>query len=89
MIRITLLFLSLTITNLLLAQPANFLDDIYYYLENTSVFEVNQEEGRSYYLPDKTISLNGEWKFFYSETPEGIPADFFKTEDLMIINGEQ
>ena len=23
------------------------------------------------------MSLNGDWKFFYSETPEGIPTDFY------------
>ena len=26
----------------------------------------------------KRLSLNGEWKFFWSDTPEGIPADFFE-----------
>lgn len=75
--RIILFFLSLTVSGLLLAQPAKFLDDIYYYIENTSVFEVNQEEGRTYYLPEKSISLNGDWKFLYSEKPEGIPNDFY------------
>ena len=77
--RFIILFLCL-VPYTLLAQPAKFLDNIYYYIENTSVFEVNQEEGRTYYLPNKTISLNGEWKFLYSETPEGIPADFYSTK---------
>ncbi|HKJ79456.1 MAG TPA: glycoside hydrolase family 2 TIM barrel-domain containing protein, partial [Prolixibacteraceae bacterium] len=75
--RITLFLLSLAISNLLTAQPAKFLDDIYFYIEHTSVFEVNQEEGRSFFLPEKSISLNGDWKFFYSETPEGVPKDFY------------
>ncbi len=73
-----IIFLSLlAASNLLFAQPAKFLDNIYYYIENTSVYELNQEEGRTYYLPKKSKSLNGDWKFFYSETPEGITTDFF------------
>jgi len=75
--RINLFFICLTLPVVLLAQPTKFLDDIYFYIENTAVFEVNQEEGRTYYLPEKNISLNGEWKFFYSEAPEGIPSDFY------------
>jgi beta-galactosidase len=56
-----------------------FLENLYgSFIENTSVFEWNQKEGRSYYIPEKHISLNGDWKFFYSDVPEGIPDDFFK-----------
>ena len=77
--RSKLLFFCLVVTNILLAQPAKFLDNIYYYIENTSIFELNQEEGRAYFMPTKNISLNGEWKFFYSETPEGVPIDFYTT----------
>lgn len=77
--KFVLIFLCTAISNVLLAQPAKFLDNIYYYIENTSVFEQNQEEARTYYLPVKTISMNGDWKFFYSETPEGVPTDFYST----------
>lgn len=77
--RFVLIFLCTAGSSVLLAQPAKFLDNIYYFIENTSVFELNQEEGRTYYMPNKTISLNGEWKFFYSETPEGVPTDFCNT----------
>ncbi|GHT52277.1 beta-galactosidase [Bacteroidia bacterium] len=41
------------------------------------MFEWNQEEGRAYFIPEKHISLNGNWKFFWSDTPEGIPANFY------------
>ena len=75
--RFKLLLCFLTVPSVLFAQPSKFLDDIYYYIENTSVFEQNQEEGRAYYLPDKSISLNGDWKFFYSKKPEGVPIDFY------------
>jgi len=46
--RFKLLFFCLALANALFAQPAKFMDDIYYYIENTSVFELNQEEGRTY-----------------------------------------
>jgi len=78
-----LLLFSLAVSCVLLGQPPRlaqtekFLDNIYKYIENTSVFELNQEEGRAYWLPAKSISMNGDWKFFYSDTPEGIPADFY------------
>jgi beta-galactosidase len=75
--RISFLILCISLSSALLAQPAKFLDNIYYYIENTSVFELNQEEGRTYFMPQKSLSLNGDWKFFYSETPEGIPKDFY------------
>lgn len=62
-----------------LPMQAQFLDNVYKYIEDTSVYELNQEEGHAYYLADNNISLNGTWKFFFADTPEGIPADFFKT----------
>ena len=63
----------------LFAQRVNYLENIYNYIENTAVFELNQEEGRTYYIPEKSISLNGKWKFFYGDTPESIPATFYAT----------
>ncbi len=87
---ISLLLSLITVSS---AQQKNFLDDIYSYLENTSVFELNQEDGHTPLVPYSTVndalkndfnkaasslSLNGLWKFHYSDTPEGAPADFFK-----------
>ncbi len=75
------------------AQELNYLDHVYDYIENTSVFELNQEPGHVPLVPYATsqealagmmeksgsyLSLNGTWKFFYSETPEGTPAEFYK-----------
>ena len=60
------------------AQQKKYLDHLSDYIENTSVFGWNQEEGRAYHIPVKHISLNGDWKFFFSDTPEGIPSDFYK-----------
>ncbi len=73
-------------------QKRPFLSDIYSYIENTGIFELNQENGHAPVIPynsaDEAIidnksaspwyqSLNGSWKFHYSDTPEGIPAGFF------------
>lgn len=61
------------------AQDKPFLEDISYYVENLDVFELNQEDGRAYHIPEKSISLNGIWKFRYAESPSEIPSDFFRT----------
>ena len=36
---------------------AQYLEHLYDYIENTSVFEENQEEGHAYYLADERLSL--------------------------------
>ncbi|MDR2774381.1 MAG: DUF4981 domain-containing protein [Tannerella sp.] len=59
-------------------KPANYMERIYDFIENPAVFELNQEEGRAYFIPETHLSLNGEWKFFWSETPEGIPTKFYE-----------
>ena len=74
------------------SQEKKFLSDIYDYLENTSVFEVNQVEGHVPLVPYHNVeealnnkrseaagflSLNGTWKFHFANTPESIPAGFF------------
>ena len=72
---------TLTLCLLALALPAgaqSYLDRISDYIENTSVFEENQEPGRAFHLPDQALSLNGTWKFGYFESPTEVPADFFK-----------
>lgn len=60
------------------AQQVGYLDHLSDFIENTSVFEWNQEEGRAYFIPEKHTLLNGDWKFFWSDTPEGVPRDFYK-----------
>ncbi len=78
----TLLGSLITLTAI--SQKKPFLSDIYSYLENTSVFELNQEEGHVPLVPYSTndqaltgifskspyyLSLNGPWKFRYTDTP--------------------
>jgi beta-galactosidase len=73
-------------------QERPFLTHIYDYLENTRVYEQNQVEGHTPLVPynsvekalqdnrssaESVLSLNGTWKFHYSDTPEGTPLNFF------------
>lgn len=74
------------------SQEKNFLDNIYHYLENTRMFEMNQEPGHVPLVPYLSVdealknnrskatsflSLNGTWKFHFANTPEGTPDKFF------------
>ncbi|MBO7419067.1 MAG: DUF4981 domain-containing protein [Bacteroidaceae bacterium] len=56
-----------------------FMNRLYDYLENTQVFEQGQEEGHAYFIPKSNLSLNGQWKFFFADVPEGIPQNFYQT----------
>ena len=62
-----------------LQMNAQYLEHIYDYIENTSVFEENQEEGHAYYLAEQHLSLNGDWRFFFANIPEEVPRNFFAT----------
>jgi beta-galactosidase len=77
---LNLLFLMLFIAQFtpLCAQNIDYTSNIYKLIENTAVFEINQEGGHAYFIPEKNISLNGNWKFFYANTPEEAPKDFYK-----------
>lgn len=89
-----LLLLTSTFT-LVSAQERDFLKNVYQYLENTAVFELNQEEGhvplapfntvgeslsKSRYKSPWSLSLNGTWKFHYADTPEGTPDGFYQSD---------
>ena len=60
------------------AQDKSYLEDLSYYLENTAVFEQNQEPGRAFHIPARNISLNGKWRFQYFDSPYDVPKDFFQ-----------
>lgn len=62
----------------LLGQERTYMDNLPYYVENLDVFGEGQEDGRAFHIPEKSISLNGTWKFLYSESPSDVPSDFFK-----------
>jgi beta-galactosidase len=48
------------------------------YIENLTIFEENQEEGRAYFIPAESQSLNGNWKFFWKDTPKNLPDKFYE-----------
>ncbi len=60
------------------ADEHDFMHHLYDYIENLDVFELNQEEGRAYYIPEHHQLLNGTWKFCFAPTPERIPTNFFE-----------
>lgn len=53
--------------------------------ENHHVLQINRESARAYFIPyekkqgDQQLSLNGVWKFRWTETPDERVADFYKT----------
>lgn len=47
----------------------NYLDHLSDYIENTSVFEENQEAGHAYFVPAKHLSLNGRGAFSFAMRP--------------------
>jgi beta-galactosidase len=88
-----LIVIFCSVNTLLWAQEKPFLSDIYKYIENTSVFELNQEDGHVPLVPYSTVdealrnnkagssaflSLNGTWKFHFANTPDGTPENFFE-----------
>ena len=73
-----ILSLCLVLFQPAVAQDKPFLEDLPYYLENPAVFEIGQEPGRAYHIPEQSISLNGKWRFQYYESPYDVPKDFFK-----------
>ncbi len=75
----SLLLLSLFLCIGLYAQRPPFLENLSYYIDNPAVFKLSQEEARAYHIPAESISLNGKWKFFWCDTPDDIPANFFET----------
>lgn len=88
----TVTLILLLVSILSSSQQNGFLENIYSYIENPSVFELNQTDGHVPLMPFKTVSdalkndkkisewflsVNGDWKFFYSDTPGGIPKNFY------------
>lgn len=55
--------------------------------ENQYVLQKNRMPARAAFIPylsqngDMQMSLNGEWKFNWTKTPDEQPQDFFNTSD--------
>ena len=75
---ITMMLVIAVVTASAQAEKTRGFDDLYHYIENLDVFEYGQEEARAYYIPGHHILLNGQWKFFYGDTPQEIPANFYE-----------
>ncbi len=88
-ILLALLFLPLNS----ISQQKNFPDNIYSFIEDPGIFAINQEPGHVPLVPFASISdalennwskstgyqsLNGTWKFNWSETPDLAPKDFYQ-----------
>jgi beta-galactosidase len=54
--------------------------------EDNHVLQINREPARAYFIPfgskagDRTLSLNGDWQFRWTKTPDGRIPDFYRTD---------
>ena len=54
--------------------------------ENNHVLQINREPARAYFIPfgektgDRQLSLNGNWKFRWTKTPDERIKDFWRTD---------
>ena len=54
--------------------------------EDNHVLQINREPARAYFIPygdrqgDRMVSLNGDWKFRWTKTPEERITDFYHTD---------
>ena len=85
--------LVIYINPFIIGQQSPDFSHIYQYIEDPSVFSVNQEPGHMPLVPFRSVndaltcnrelsdgyrSLNGKWKFHWSENPENLPDEFYK-----------
>ena len=54
--------------------------------EDNHVLQINREPARAYFIPygvkagDRTLSLNGDWRFRWTKTPDERVVDFYRTD---------
>ena len=69
----------------LIIAPVTLADD-HHDWEDNHVLQINREPARAYFIPyaehpgDRTLSLNGTWKFRWTKTPEERITNFFLTD---------
>lgn len=58
-------------------------------ISDPRIVQINRLPGRSYYLPESKLCLNGNWDFIYSETPDlaPIPRDEVEFTDKIVVPG--
>ena len=63
-----------------------FADGMHHDWEDNHLLQINREPSRAYFIPfgenvgDRTLSLNGDWHFRWTKTPEGKIDDFYRTD---------
>ena len=67
------------------AQDKSFLKDMLWYIDNPSVFEKGQEEGHAWHMPEKSMLLNGTWKFFWCDTPEAVSYTHLTLPTILLV----
>ena len=93
-LKLTIAIISLIIAgNFCQAQQISFPANIYDFIENPAVFDINQEPGHVPLIPFNSVneslennwkkntfflSLNGMWKFHWSENPDSSPKQFYQ-----------
>lgn len=72
--------------SLFMSSPATAQQAKHHDWEDHHVLQINREPARAYFLPygqqrgDRTMSLNGNWKFRWTPTPQQRIADFYHTD---------
>jgi len=78
-----------TILNLIvlsMSLSASAIDDSHHDWEDNHVLQINREPARAYFIPygkqqgDRQLSLNGQWQFRWTKTPEERIKDFYRTD---------
>jgi len=63
-----------------------FADGKHHDWEDNHVLQINREPARAYFIPygvkagDRTLSLNGDWRFRWTKTPDEMIMDFYRTD---------
>ena len=77
--RTILLSLFIPFASIVYAQP-------HHDWEDNHVLQINREPARAYFMPygvkagDRTLSLNGDWHFRWTKTPDEFIKDFYRTD---------
>ena len=78
--------LLLNLTVLCIALSASATSGNHHDWEDNHVLQINREPARAYFIPygelqgDRMISLNGEWQFRWTKTPDERIKDFYRTD---------
>ncbi len=78
--RLVLNFIALTMF------VSAFADGVHHDWEDNHVLQINREPARAYFIPygvskgDRTLSLNGDWHFRWTKTPDELIKDFYRTD---------